>query len=705
MTGTAMAVAFAACVLGAGLAGALALLILLRRERPRSSLSLAALLLAFAISRAFAALGGNSLWLVDAIEWKTWELIACAAVPGLALLVAQGLGKERNLEWTAKWRSAVWASALLPPAYAIASVGRLFRLPFGLELSEPKYLLLTGTGTALFAARLMISVVAIAMLEGALRASRGTTRWKAKFLILGIASYLALSVYLDSQALLYSALIVDLESIRSYATIVAVVLIAIALFRGGDFTTEIQPSPAFLYRSLTLALASVYLLAVGVIAHLSGFFGADDALATGTFFVFVSLVALSIFLLSDQFRQNARRLIARNLYSPRYDYRREWLEFTGRTATVLKSQDLCRTVVSLVTDTFGVASATIWLAGTPSEEARFGASTEIAASEVDRRPGVIFGAAQLIHRLGDRDDVVDLHDETHERFRQTHSRFFERVPARYAVPLRASQQTTGVLTLAGRVTGESFSLEDVDLLKTIALQTAHNLRSLELSERLVRATELEAFQTLSTFFTHDLKNLASTLSLTVQNLPRKIDDPEFRKDALRVLSDGVRKMNDLCARLGTMTTKLDLRPEVTDLNDVVETTVTDLNGVLRSSIDRDLGELPPVEIDVGHIHNVLVNLLLNANEAIANGGRIAVSTVHRDTWIALTVSDTGCGMAEDFVRDSLFQPFRTTKSDGLGIGLFQSKRLVEAHGGRIEVESTPGRGSRFHVLLPTRPSR
>jgi len=85
---------------------------------------------------------------------------------------------------------------------------------------------------------------------------------------------------------------------------------------------------------------------------------------------------------------------------------------------------------------------------------------------------------------------------------------------------------------------------------------------------------------------------------------------------------------------------------------------------------------------------------------LANGGEIQVSTEQIEGWIVLSVSDNGCGMSKEFIEKSLFHPFKTTKKQGMGIGLFHSKMIVESHKGRIEVESEAGKGSTFRVFLP-----
>ena len=100
------------------------------------------------------------------------------------------------------------------------------------------------------------------------------------------------------------------------------------------------------------------------------------------------------------------------------------------------------------------------------------------------------------------------------------------------------------------------------------------------------------------------------------------------------------------------------------------------------------------------MHKVLLNLLLNAHEAVNGQGEIHVSTEKRDGSVVLSVSDNGCGISKEFITQSLFRPFKTSKMRGLGIGLFQCKRIVEAHEGKIEVDTEEGKGSTFRIVLP-----
>jgi putative PEP-CTERM system histidine kinase len=268
------------------------------------------------------------------------------------------------------------------------------------------------------------------------------------------------------------------------------------------------------------------------------------------------------------------------------------------------------------------------------------------------------------------------------------------------VSLVAGQQLLGIMTLDNRLTREPFSPEDLELLKTFADQAAASLLSLRVSQRLLKAKEMEAFQTLSAFFVHDLKNLAAKLSLLLQNVPTHYDNPMFRQDMLCVISGSVAKMTAMCSRVSLLTNKLDLHPILTDLNELVRCTLSDVQDLVKVPLFQELHPVPKLLLDPEHLQKVVMNLLLNANEAINDQGEIHITTDTIDGWIVLAVRDNGCGIPKAFMERSLFHPFQTTKSQGLGIGLFHSKMIVEAHHGRIEVESEEQKGSMFKVFLP-----
>jgi signal transduction histidine kinase len=117
---------------------------------------------------------------------------------------------------------------------------------------------------------------------------------------------------------------------------------------------------------------------------------------------------------------------------------------------------------------------------------------------------------------------------------------------------------------------------------------------------------------------------------------------------------------------------------------------------------KNLRQVPKMTADREQLHSVVTNLLLNAGDAVNDNGTVTVETNFKDGWTELTVSDNGCGMTPEFLQKGLFRPLSTTKKKGLGIGMFQTKMIVEAHGGKITASSQPGVGTTFRVLLPSK---
>jgi len=156
----------------------------------------------------------------------------------------------------------------------------------------------------------------------------------------------------------------------------------------------------------------------------------------------------------------------------------------------------------------------------------------------------------------------------------------------------------------------------------------------------------------------------------------------------------------MCNHLSMLSKRIELKKVETDVNTLINTCLTCLNGSTKVSLIQDLNPVSKLMIDPEQVQKVITNLLLNANEAIGNGGEVRLATEQREGWVILSVKDNGCGMSKEFMEQSLFRPFKTTKRQGMGIGLFQSKMIVEAHQGKIEVESEEGRGTTFKVFLP-----
>ncbi|OHE87568.1 MAG: hypothetical protein A3G75_14830 [Verrucomicrobia bacterium RIFCSPLOWO2_12_FULL_64_8] len=432
---------------------------------------------------------------------------------------------------------------------------------------------------------------------------------------------------------------------------------------------------------------------------------------------------------SDRVRLRVRRFVSRNFQRPLYDYRTVWRRFTEGTASRVEQADLCRSLARLVAYMFDALSVSIWVAES-HETLTLAASTSVSEAKGREIAPTAAEIAEVSGHFRNRPEPVDI-ETTQEAWaaalKRWHPSEFPEGGHRVCVPLIGRGEVFGLLLVGDRVGGTAFSLQDFDMLKCAADHAAASILNVHLSQKLLQARELEAFQTMAAFFVHDLKNAATTLNLMLKNLPVHFDDPAFREDALRGISKSATHINHLVGRLSLLRHELKIQPVETDLNEVVAGAIAGLETGADSSLVKDLQPLPKVLLEPEQMRKVVTNLVLNATEAVggrsllaprqARGpehveragddrgkGEVRVTTGENNGWVVLTVADNGCGMSPEFINGSLFRPFQTTKQSGLGIGMFQSKMIVEAHGGRITVSSEPGKGTTFQVHLPVAPS-
>ena len=213
---------------------------------------------------------------------------------------------------------------------------------------------------------------------------------------------------------------------------------------------------------------------------------------------------------------------------------------------------------------------------------------------------------------------------------------------------------------------------------------------------------MEAFSKMSSFIMHDLKNLTNSLSLISQNARHNMDNPEFQRDTIKTIDGTVSRMKNVIERLSNLPRELELKKQLMDAGELIEKSLMKLALPAEKDITlkKNLMACPPVLIDPEAFEMVILNLILNAYEAIQDSGEISLSAFPDGGGVCLTVSDNGRGMTKEYMETSLFKPFKSTKKNGLGIGLYQCKTIIEGLGGQISVESSPDTGSRFMLRLP-----
>ena len=224
----------------------------------------------------------------------------------------------------------------------------------------------------------------------------------------------------------------------------------------------------------------------------------------------------------------------------------------------------------------------------------------------------------------------------------------------------------------------------------------------------VSSTQYTELAELAGGFIHEIKNHLSTLGLNLQMLSEDLQEPQNQRE--RRIQSRVSRLQTECNRLLEISNdflrfarlkNLNLKPAslgqtIDEMVDFFGPTAKQANIILKPIIPADL---PQVNLDVEQFKQALLNLLLNAEQAMGKDGELTILASHENQWVRLELIDTGPGIPAE-VREKLFQPFFTTKPGGNGLGLPITRKIIEAHNGKIEVQSEVGKGTRFTILIP-----
>jgi putative PEP-CTERM system histidine kinase len=603
-------------------------------------------------------------------------------------------------ESLARWSVPLIAIALLAIGLALGFHHALLEVGQEGSAGDELKLHLSSVGKLWNLALLAAAVWILMNLEQTFRSAVGTMRWRIKFIVLGVAVIFSTQLFVNSQALLFSSYDLHWLGVESSALLIGCVFLVVAYVRTGLAEIDVYPSRAVLRSSFTVLLVGGYFFIVGILANVVRRFGGVESFQVEAFVVLLGISGLALLLLSDRLRQHIHKFVARHFARAQHDSVRVWTEFSKRLSNVQDETSLCTVSAKLVSETFQILSVTIWLRDEHREEFAVGASTAPKHRDATAEsPRPLSGALRDALRVRSSPfDLERISEPWADEVRQLNPTSFPNGGNRWCVPLVAGEQCLGALVLADRVNGADYTLEELQLLQCIADQVTSVLLNLRLANEVAHAKEMEAFRTMSAFFVHDLKNAAASLNLMLKNLPMHFDDATFREDALRGIGNTTRRIEKMIAELSTLRQRPALNPVDADVNQLVREVLQTLDGSVE--LTSELEPLPHIHADREQIQSVVTNLVLNARDALGAGGHIGVRTQHIGDSVVLTIVDNGCGMSAGFMKDSLFRPFQSTKKKGLGIGMFQSQRIIEAHGGSIHVKSEEGKGSAFRVSLP-----
>lgn len=542
--------------------------------------------------------------------------------------------------------------------------------------------------------RVVMAVTGMLLVEQLYRNTPAKGRWGIKFACFGIGGMFVYDFYLYSDAMLFRQVNMEIWTARGAVNALIVPLVAVSAARNPQWSLRISVSRRILFHSATLLGTALYLLAMSAAGYYLRFFGGSWGAVMQVTFLFGAVALLVGILFSGFFRSWLKVFISKHFYNYNYDYREEWLGFT-RT---LSEHDH-----GLGERTIQAVAALVESPGGALFIRRESGNCEPVAHWNMSLPNESESASgSLCQFLDNKQWVIDLqeYDSTPEKYGAIFiPQWLQEVPKGWLiVPLILLGRLFGFMVLTQPRSKVKLNWEVIDLLKIAGSQAASYLAQQESANALMVARQFESFNRMSTFIVHDLKNLVSQLSLLLSNAEKHKNNQEFQKDMLDTLDYSVQKMKLLLHKLSRGSSIEYSAPLLIDK-------------LLRQTLALKSAFEPKPELEVldpdlmvvanwDRLERVIGHIIQNAVEATSKDGKVAIRISKQEAFVVVEIKDTGIGMSEEFINERLFKPFESTKSAGMGIGMFESREYIHELDGRIEVSSRQAAGTTFRVLLP-----
>jgi len=592
------------------------------------------------------------------------------------------------------------------PSDADKRGGRGGALVFGLILVPTALVLLSGMPppgmaidssalTLIFGSHLALALVGVALAEQVYRHSAATLRWNLRPLCLGLAGPFVLDVVVYSDALLFRALDPHLWAARGFAYALAIPLLGLAARRNPDWTFDVTLSRGVIAGSTAVLAAGVYLLVVAGSGYYVRYFGGAWGKTLQTVIFFGAFLLLAFVTVSGTFRAKLRVLVAKNFFSYRYDYREEWLKFTRTLTAAGDRQPIEEVCVRALSDLVESTGGGLWL----KRAQGYAQVARVNQAQIDAVEPEDGALAAFLTSTG---WVIEVPAARRDPFGEGGiglPAWLDALDKAWLiVPLLVGEELLGLVVLESPRVKLEVNWEVRDLLKTAGSQAASYLAMQRATEALLEARKFDSFNRMSAFVVHDLKNLIAQMQLLLRNAQKHHANPEFQRDMLATVEHVVARMNQLMQQLRSGETPVE-NPRPVDLSTLVRRVQS-----VRAAGHAGLRiEAIPDVLANGHedrLERVIGHLVQNGLEAGGEDTQVALRVFRDGDTAVVEVADNGAGMTQEFIRDHLFKPFQSSKESGMGIGAYESQQYIAGLGGRIDVKSEPGVGTRVRMVLP-----
>ncbi len=585
---------------------------------------------------------------------------------------------------------------------SLLAIVSLMMFIFILEVfSDFRYLVQQSLGQDLrLFAHVVFAIIGLMLVEQLYRNANLDLHWTVKFLCLGLGALFTIDFIVYSKSLLFVKLDYLLWNSRGFINALIVPLLAISILRLQiNNALRITASRKVVFHTTVLLGSGLYLILMSLAGFYIRDYGGNWGEIAQIIFIFLAVLLLLILFVSGKARAIAKVYFNKHFFHYRYDYRDEWIKLSKTIAQLDSINELSGFIIKTLSDLADSSGGGLWL---KNEQGDFYLAEESNLGFYP--PQLVKADESLIQFMLKKQWIIDFVEFSNypKAYNEVDLSQWQAQQNNISliIPLFRQNDLVAFVALTKAKVPRQLNWEDHDLLKTVGMQLTNALALSHASDALSRSRQFEAYNRLSAYLVHDLKNLVAQISLILKNAEKHKYNPEFIDDSIETLENVVYKIEHLLNQLKKGQVKTDNKI-IVNLAEVIKDVAIQQAGnkpALQVTTNQDkievLGEKEKISAILGH-------LVQNAQEATAENGLVSLELSKDENQAIIKVIDNGSGMDNKFIAERLFKPFDTTKGNaGMGIGVYEARDYIVKQSGSCDVESKLGVGTTFTIKLP-----
>lgn len=556
---------------------------------------------------------------------------------------------------------------------------------------------LQGGGKYLFLLFLVFNLWALVLLEQLYRNAEIKSKWALAPLVIALGAMFVFDFVLFAQASMLNKLDFDLWYLRSLIAIISVPLLLISTRRMKDWSVNVFISREVVFYSSMLMISGLYLLFMAFAGYIINYLGGEWGSKISVVFLVLGTIVLAALLITERLRREVKVFITKHFFANKYEYKDEWLKLIQQLE-ISQSGDYYQTALRCICSTLQIPNGLI------IKKQNLGRYGVLYSEGISPDQNLFYQLENVDKFCQQNNWIIDIRefDKVENSYPDLtlDSSVFAQLKISIIVPIMIAEDLYGFFLLSSPLEQKKpLNWEDRDLLAAISKQLSHYLSLNEANEKLAEAKQFDAFNRMSAFLVHDLKNVQAQLSLINSNAKKHRNNPEFVDDAFATVASAATRLEKVLAQLRNKTV-LEFKQKKASIKQIL-TQVAEQRNIDSPQVELSIENDIKMVIEEETFSSVINHLIQNSQEATNDNGWVNIKASYFNKRLNIAISDNGSGMSAEFIKNRLFKAFDTTKGNaGMGIGVFEAKQYIEGIGGTIQVTSFEGKGTTFHLSIP-----